>query len=208
VRAARGRRLAAAAAAAYAALVLHLAVDFDWQLPVVAIAGLWCGVALLVATRGPVAARPPRTRPAVLAAVILVTVLAAVGLVGNRQIARAADAIAAGNPQAARSAASDASGWMPWSYLPDVWQGEAALASGDTETARSHFRSALATRHGARNWRLWFNLARTMQGPDQVDMLRRVVALNPRSPEIASLCKAGNPDLAAFCLQWRQSRRR
>jgi hypothetical protein len=46
-----------------------------------------------------------------------------------------------------------------------------------------------------------------VHGPAQVDALRRVVALNPRSPEVAELCKSGDPDLAAFCQQWRMSRR-
>ena len=46
---ARNRPLVAAAAGAYAALLLHAALDWDWELPAVTLAGLLCGAALLAA---------------------------------------------------------------------------------------------------------------------------------------------------------------
>lgn len=50
----RGQRhnmLVATAAGAYVTFLLHAAVDWDWEMPVITIAGLMCGAAILVATR-------------------------------------------------------------------------------------------------------------------------------------------------------------
>jgi O-antigen ligase len=49
----RGRRdpLVATAAAGYVAYLVHAAVDWDWELPVVTLCGLLCGCSVLVATR-------------------------------------------------------------------------------------------------------------------------------------------------------------
>ena len=41
----------AAAAAGYLAFLLHAAIDWDWEMPATGLAGLFCGAALLVATR-------------------------------------------------------------------------------------------------------------------------------------------------------------
>jgi O-antigen ligase len=43
--------LVATAGAAYAAFVLHLALDWDWELPAPTLTGLFCGAAVLAATR-------------------------------------------------------------------------------------------------------------------------------------------------------------
>jgi O-antigen ligase len=50
----RARRdpLLATAAAGYVAYLVHAAVDWDWELPAVTLAGLFCGSAALVAARG------------------------------------------------------------------------------------------------------------------------------------------------------------
>lgn len=49
--------LVAAAAAPYIAYVAHAGIDWDWEMPAVTLAGLFCGAALLAATR-PDEARP------------------------------------------------------------------------------------------------------------------------------------------------------
>jgi hypothetical protein len=68
--------LTAAAAGGYVAFVVHLGVDWDWELPAVTLAGVTCGAALLVAIRNEVA-RPlgRRTR-----AVLVLAALAAAGV--------------------------------------------------------------------------------------------------------------------------------
>ncbi len=60
-RAARHEPLMPALLAAYAAYLLHAAVDWDWEMPVVTLTALTCGAALLVAAR---ARQPlPATNP-------------------------------------------------------------------------------------------------------------------------------------------------
>ena len=60
--AARARRipLVPAAAGAFVAYVVHAAVDWDWELPAVTVAGLACGLAVLAAARGS-GRKTPRT---------------------------------------------------------------------------------------------------------------------------------------------------
>jgi hypothetical protein len=43
--------LLATAAAGYAAYLLHAGIDWDWEMPAVTLAGLFCGCALLVSMR-------------------------------------------------------------------------------------------------------------------------------------------------------------
>jgi hypothetical protein len=43
--------LAAGAAAAYAAFLVHAGLDWDWEMPAVTLAGLLCGVGVLVGMR-------------------------------------------------------------------------------------------------------------------------------------------------------------
>jgi hypothetical protein len=71
--------LVAAAAAGYVAFVLHAGIDWDWEMPAVGLAGIFCGAALLVATRG----QPRRGTPvwARVSLVSLVLGLAVVALV-------------------------------------------------------------------------------------------------------------------------------
>jgi O-antigen ligase len=78
---ARGDGVVAAAGGAYVAFLVHLAVDWDWELPAAAVAGLLPGTALLVATRS----RPVVLAPAVRAA--LVAAVAALGLLAAYRLA-------------------------------------------------------------------------------------------------------------------------
>jgi O-antigen ligase len=48
---ARRRAFVPTALAAYGAFLVHAGVDWDWEMPVVALSGLFCGAALLVAAR-------------------------------------------------------------------------------------------------------------------------------------------------------------
>ena len=49
----RRDRLVATAAAPYVAYAVHTGIDWDWEMPVVTLAALFCAGALLVATRPP-----------------------------------------------------------------------------------------------------------------------------------------------------------
>jgi len=68
--------LTAAAAGGYVAFVVHLAVDWDWELPAVTLAGVTCGAALLVGIRNE-AGCPLRRRTR---AALLLAALAAAGV--------------------------------------------------------------------------------------------------------------------------------
>jgi O-antigen ligase len=74
--------LVATAAAPYVAFVVHAGIDWDWEMPAVTLAGLFCGSAVLVATR-PLGVRglTPRARLALAAGSLL---LAAFALVSAR----------------------------------------------------------------------------------------------------------------------------
>jgi O-antigen ligase len=76
--AARADRYATIALAAYVAFVVHAGIDWDWEMPAVTLAGLFCGAAALVASR------PERSQPMRLwmrAAIVVATTTVAVGAV-------------------------------------------------------------------------------------------------------------------------------
>lgn len=70
----------AAAGAAYVAFVLHAGVDWDWELPAVTLAGVFCGAAVLVAGRGDPRPFPLGARLALLVPLAAVAILACVRL--------------------------------------------------------------------------------------------------------------------------------
>ena len=78
-----GRRrdpLLATAAAGYVAYLIHAAVDWDWELPAVTVAGLMCGMALLVAARRDAPELGGRARASLAAIAFGVAILALVRL--------------------------------------------------------------------------------------------------------------------------------
>jgi hypothetical protein len=187
---ARHRSLVPALAGAYIALLVHMAVDWDWQVTGVALAGLLCGAAILVAARNDEDERRDvsvRTRYTVLAVVLALMVVAFVGLVANMTLSQAS--AAAGKGDWARSAkdARRAHTWAPWSSEPYRFLGEAQLGEGDTKAAIASFNKAIAKSPG--DWNLWFDLARATTGAPQRAALRHAKQLNPLSPEIAELQK-------------------
>jgi hypothetical protein len=73
--------LAAAAAAGYVAFLLHAGIDWDWEMPAVGLAGLFCGAALLVATRPqPRLAMPIWARAALLVPALVLAIAASLRL--------------------------------------------------------------------------------------------------------------------------------
>jgi O-antigen ligase len=73
--------VAVTAAAGYLAFLLHAGIDWDWEMPAAGLAGLFCGAALLVATR-PLArvGMPVWMRAALFAPAIVLAVVAVVRL--------------------------------------------------------------------------------------------------------------------------------
>lgn len=74
-------RRAPVAAGAYAVVLVHAGLDWDWEMPAVILAGLCCGAAALAAGPDQPRAVTPRARAAI---VILAIALAAVSIAGAR----------------------------------------------------------------------------------------------------------------------------
>jgi hypothetical protein len=138
---ARRRPLVPAATSAYAALVVHLAVDWGWELAGVTLAGLACGAAALVAAREDAIAAPPRVAALAAAAAIPPVVFL---LAGNVVAARAEDALRAGDAGAALRETGRASWLQPWAAGPRRLRAEASALLGDPAAARRSLRAALA----------------------------------------------------------------
>jgi cytochrome c-type biogenesis protein CcmH/NrfG len=177
---ARHDGLATAAFGAYTAYLSHVVLDWDWELPAVTVAALFCGGTLLLASRS--AATPPRrpSRRNGAALGVLVVALAGfslVALVGNRSVAASQNSLFGRDWQAAEAHARRAIDWTPWSAVPWQLLGEAQLGRGDGEGARHSFRRAIAIE--PRNWELWLGLAYATRGSVHSAATRRALALNP-----------------------------
>jgi O-antigen ligase len=180
---ARRRPMTAIAAGAYVAFIVHAGVDWDWELPAVTLAGLLCGVALLIGARSDentFHVVRPRYLLATLAAAV--AGLSMIGLVGNIPASDAGNAIRAGSWSRAAGEARKAIRWAPWSA--EGWRrlAQAELAQNRLAAARRDFRTAIAK--DPLNWDRWFDLTLATTGATQRHALEQALALNPRSPEL------------------------
>jgi tetratricopeptide (TPR) repeat protein len=181
---ARKHPLVSAAFAAYAAFLVHAAVDWDWELPALTVAALVCAAALLAAARREEHTLSPATwaRAAALGATLAVMAVTFVTLTGNTAIAASDEAAEDGRWAEAAKQARKAKRWAPWSSEP--WQrlGEAHLGQGAFAQAESDFREAIDRE--PRDYELWLGLAHATDGAERAAALRRARGLNPFSPEI------------------------
>jgi tetratricopeptide (TPR) repeat protein len=175
-----------AAVAAYAAFLVHLAVDWDWQITAVGVAGLGCAVT--IAGAGPALELGTRLRVAAGAPVVALLVLAVCAQVGNSAAAGSESASDRLDLAEARAQAHRAVRWQPWSAEPWRLLAQAELAAGNLEAARASLRRAL--RRDPENWELWYDLATASDGPGRRAALQRAARLNPLSPEVAALREA------------------
>jgi hypothetical protein len=177
---------AAAAAAAYVGFLVHAAVDWDWEVPLLVFVALACGSSLLALVPGrPSLSLDAPRRALALACCAVLAASALVVHVGNTAAASTADAIARDDPAAAVAAARRARTWMPWSFEPVQLLGEAQLARGDDTAARDSLRRAVTLDRG--QWSVWLDLALASQGPERGIALTRARELNPRSMEVADV---------------------
>jgi hypothetical protein len=182
-----GHSEASATLAAFVVFLAHASVDWDWQLPAVTGAALLCAACLLGGTgKTPGILISGRARWTLAAATGVLVICASVTLQGNRLIADAASNVGRGRYSSALEDANSARSWLPWSYQPNSWAGEAELRAGNRSAAAHTFRDALG--FDDRNWRLWFNVARATSGVEQRRATLRVRSLYPLSPELGAFC--------------------
>jgi hypothetical protein len=179
---ARGAPAVAPASAGFAAFVVHVGVDWDFQIVAVTLAGLFCGASLLVAARPP---RPgPRLPPwgrASLVAGSVVLILVAVGIqIGNSALGHGGSSLDRGNLAAAERDAKRARSWQPWSFQPWQLLGETYLAANRRAEARRSFMRAIDLDEP--NWSLWYDLAAASSGKARSAALTRAARLNPHGP--------------------------
>jgi len=174
----RGHPLAPAALAAYAAYLVHAAVDWDWEMSAVTLAALTCGAALLALAdrrEGPPLLSLP-VRIAGGSAALLLVAVAFVGLVGASALAASDTALDKGRYDEARSQARKAARWWRWS--PEPWQrlGDVEAAQGDLATARADYRKAIS-KNGS-DWLLWYDLSTVSDGAEAQRALAEARRLN------------------------------
>jgi O-antigen ligase len=188
---ARGQPLVLAALGAYSCFVVHAAVDWDWEVPGVTVAGLCAGAALLLSVRGNDVrqAAPGRMLVAAVAGACAVSIMTGIALIGNLALERSGEALDRADSAAAKREARRATRWAPWSSEPWRLLGEAQLAEGDLVSARTSFRKGLAK--DERSWELWLDLALASQGAERQRALDRAETLNPRAPEVDELRAEG-----------------
>jgi O-antigen ligase len=184
--AARRERGATAAAGVLATFAVHAAVDWDWEVPLLALVAVAAACALLVLDTGRrlVVLRPAR-RAALLALAAICLAAALVVHVGNRAAASALEAIAADRPREAATAAERARTWIPWSAEGDRLLGEARAEAGADAAARVALRRAIRRDPG--DWGAWYDLATVSSGLERVNAVTRARDLNPLSVEVAGL---------------------
>ncbi len=175
----RDRPLAFAAFGAYIAFVLHVTVDWDWQIASVTLAALLCGAALLAAPGRPLGAA---ARQVALWGAIALAGVGVYTLASQIPMSRLRSAAAHNDWPAAARDARHASELAPWSEEPWVTLGEADLNAGRLPQARVALLEALAKNPS--NWATWLDLARASTGAERAKALARSRALNPLGPEI------------------------
>jgi len=177
---------APAAAGVLVAFVLHAAVDWDWEIPLLTVVALACGAVVLVLDPSRRAVPLTGGRRAVMLGGVGAALTAALVVhVGNRAVADALDALAADRPARAAAAAERARTWIPWSSEGDQLLGEALAEAGDEEAAREVLRRA--ARRDPWEWSIWYDLAAVSTGSERVTAITRARELNPLSVEIAAL---------------------
>ena len=179
---------------AYVGFVVHAGVDWDWEVPVLMLAGLACGTALVRSTPAGEDALPPLAvggvaRAGALVALIALAVFSVVGIVGNRALAASRDAADAGRWPAATAQAQTAVRWAPWSG--GGWQviGQADYDAGRLGPARAALLEA--ARRDPSEWRIQYDLGFASRGRARRRAFVRAALMNPLHPNIEALRQQG-----------------
>jgi O-antigen ligase len=167
--------------ATYIAVLAHAAIDWDWEMPIVIVPALICGVAVVAAARG--APRPLRRGVRLGGALfaIALAICTLVLLAANRDLGSAAAAAESGSASL-ESRARDAQRWAPWSPDPPRWLASVELARGNRTEARRLLREALD--RDRTDWSLWVEMAVATDGAARTRAATEAIRLNPRGPDV------------------------
>jgi O-antigen ligase len=164
--------------ASYCAFLVHAAFEWDWEMPVVTVAGLLLASVLVRSRASAPVPLGGLARVAAAAALTAAAAFAVVALVGNTDVVTAERLIARGDVQGAAAHANRARQLLPWASEPWLVLADASARSLDQTGVRASLRAAVA-RDDA-DWALWFRLAAASRGTERDVALRRALALNPR----------------------------
>ena len=175
------------ALAAYAAYIVHAAIDWDWEIPTVTLAALTCGAALLVTSRsgGSRYRLSPTLRAAAIIAITIAAAAATAGYLSAEALTTSRAALGRRDYPTAIRYAQRAARFAPWATDPWLARGDAELAAGDRNAAQASFRRAISK--DGQDWLPWFRLASASRGSARTRALEQAVRRNPRSPEAAQL---------------------
>jgi O-antigen ligase len=163
-----------AAIGAYAAFLVHAALDWDWEQAALVLAALAAAATVLSSSRS--RASPVPRVPALVVTGLLAAV-AAFALAGNALVARSADAAADADWEESERWARRAASAAPWAAEPWHRLATAQEASGQRAEARRSLRTALE--HDPGDPELWVALARVSDGAERRAALERAARLNP-----------------------------
>ncbi len=168
-----------AVAAAYGACLLHLGIDWDWQLSAVPLSGVLLGVALLGMAR---AEEEPRgvlvRRRAIVPAAAALIAVGAVAWAGGHFTSGAAEHLRAARWEEALRAANRTRSVEPWSAEAWYLRGEALRAQGREALARASFLRGLELDRN--DPVLWRALSRVSSGAELRRAQERLAQLDPQ----------------------------
>ena len=182
------REPVAAAAATLAAFVVAAALDWMWEMTVVALVGIVCAGILLRAGHAARTARPRGRGVPALAAAGAVLAAGSIALEGilvlaTHDLDSSSNAAAAGDLAGARSAAHSASRLEPWAATPYLQLALVDEKAGDLSQSLTQIERALARDRA--DWQLWVVASRIERklgdAARSQRSLSRARALNPHA---------------------------
>jgi hypothetical protein len=186
----RARRdpLVVGAFGAYVAGIVHTGIDWDWEVPVVTLVVLLCGIALVSAADDRAAARRVigrRWRAAGVVAVIAAAAFSMIGVAANGALADSARAAGHDDLRATVASAQTALRWAPWSAAAYQELGRAQIDLGEQREGLQSLRTA--TRRGSADWQAWYYLGLVTSGAERKHALDTAARLDPREEDIEML---------------------
>ena len=173
-------------AGAYVAFLAHIGVDWDWEMPVVILTGLFLAAAILIAGRrdeATVELSMP-VRVATLVVILAAGVLAFMGLISSNALVAGRTADANGKFAAAERDAREAATWAPWSSEPWKQLAEVQRRLGDLRGTRASLRKAIELE--PQDYAAWLALGNVSTGREQrraFSKARRLYPNNPLNPQ-------------------------